>query len=461
MQNKSLSIIFYCLSFIIITNFNVHSAEFHISKSWELELSLRIAAENGADDTIYLSEGSYTSTSGFNYESYEDKSLTIKAENNLSANQVILDGLNNYPVLKLVTNEKKISDINIENITIQNAVDFALHVTTGGDVLVNNCIIQSNKANIFISNPMDITKYVIFSNNVIQNNYSQSMTYIRDFKNIFITNNIFKKNNCKSAVIAIISDSKSFIKNNLIYCNMAICIIGIISTSGEVSIYNNIICNNKRDMTFSPSFALLEVNIINIINNTIFNNELNNLSFYRLTEGDTLNIINNIIDFECSEGFDKIKYKNAYNNNSTYNFDQEGWNSKNNFNKDAFFIDSENGDYHLRLDSPCINKGYNDIINQTDTDLDGNPRIYGGIVDIGAFEFSPNIMHPADTNQNWVIETNEFNSYNEAWKKGNLWINGPNPIPASYLTRSGFLMQRGGSYKNIGISKPLCWVPDN
>ena len=43
-------------------------------------------------------------------------------------------------------------------------------------------------------------------------------------------------------------------------------------------------------------------------------------------------------------------------------------------------------DFHLQTNSPCINAGANTYVD-TDTDLDGNPRIAGGTVDVGAYEF--------------------------------------------------------------------------
>ncbi|MBI2438893.1 MAG: hypothetical protein HYV36_08810 [Lentisphaerae bacterium] len=46
------------------------------------------------------------------------------------------------------------------------------------------------------------------------------------------------------------------------------------------------------------------------------------------------------------------------------------------------------GDYRLRPTSPCINAGINQSWMTSATDLDGLPRIVGGIVDMGAYEFS-------------------------------------------------------------------------
>lgn len=44
------------------------------------------------------------------------------------------------------------------------------------------------------------------------------------------------------------------------------------------------------------------------------------------------------------------------------------------------------GDLRLQPDSPCINVGDNYAVAGVQTDLDGNPRICGGTVDLGAFE---------------------------------------------------------------------------
>ena len=52
------------------------------------------------------------------------------------------------------------------------------------------------------------------------------------------------------------------------------------------------------------------------------------------------------------------------------------------------FVDYANGDLHLQTNSPGINAGNNDFV-ATATDLDGNPRIAGGTVDMGAYEFQP------------------------------------------------------------------------
>ena len=51
-------------------------------------------------------------------------------------------------------------------------------------------------------------------------------------------------------------------------------------------------------------------------------------------------------------------------------------------------VDDDFGDLHLLAGSPCINAGDPDFVYETsDVDMDGQPRVVGGCVDIGADEF--------------------------------------------------------------------------
>jgi hypothetical protein len=61
-----------------------------------------------------------------------------------------------------------------------------------------------------------------------------------------------------------------------------------------------------------------------------------------------------------------------------------------NFTNEPLFANPAAGDFHLQSNSPCINSGnraYDNLFDPILTDADGNPRIVGGAVDVGAYEF--------------------------------------------------------------------------
>jgi len=61
-----------------------------------------------------------------------------------------------------------------------------------------------------------------------------------------------------------------------------------------------------------------------------------------------------------------------------------------NITLDPLFVNRAGGNLRLQGNSPCINAGTNAYVVGS-TDLDGRPRIVGGTVDMGAYEFQPGV----------------------------------------------------------------------
>jgi hypothetical protein len=77
----------------------------------------------------------------------------------------------------------------------------------------------------------------------------------------------------------------------------------------------------------------------------------------------------------------------TFNNCCTTPMPQQG---TGNFAAAPLLVDLASGNFRLQPGSPCINVGNNAYVNTT-ADLDGRPRIVGGTVDVGAYEFQPGI----------------------------------------------------------------------
>lgn len=86
----------------------------------------------------------------------------------------------------------------------------------------------------------------------------------------------------------------------------------------------------------------------------------------------------------------------------SYSCVQGGWPGVANINLDPLFLDTLG---HLSPTSPCINAGNNaDVPSNITTDLDGNPRIQGLFVDMGAYESSIFNLRPvADAGGNQTV----------------------------------------------------------
>jgi len=97
----------------------------------------------------------------------------------------------------------------------------------------------------------------------------------------------------------------------------------------------------------------------------------------------------------------------------TYSDVKGGWPGDGNINADPYFVEPGywdvngvwvDGDYHLLGGSPCIDTGdpcY--VAEPNETDLDGNPRIVGIAVDMGAYEFF-NTLPVADAGPDQIVE---------------------------------------------------------
>jgi hypothetical protein len=83
------------------------------------------------------------------------------------------------------------------------------------------------------------------------------------------------------------------------------------------------------------------------------------------------------------------------------------------------FVDLQSGDFRLQSNSPCINAGNNAYLS-TGIDLDGNPRVSGGTVDIRAYEF----QNPTSIISNAWLEQYRLPTDNSAESRINLSILG-------------------------------------
>jgi parallel beta-helix repeat protein len=263
-----------------------------------------------------------------------------------------------------------------------------------------------------------------------------------------------------------ISGSAPTISGNTFKQNYATTGGGICAFGQTVTISDNLLAQNTSSV--GGGIFVNASSSLFLINNTITANTSSGTgggaAFQVSGVVELLNVYNNIIWGNTASGNGGDVWLGGTGQKKLFLFNDVDsmygvWDlATNNIDLAPQFFDPVNGDYHIQSTSPCANAGTNGAPSLPLTDLDGNSRTNSaGLVDMGCYEFNTTATHPADTDTNWVITAAEFNAYAAAWKAGQTWTNAPNPIPANYVTRAGYLMTNGGTYHNDGSARPVNW----
>ena len=165
---------------------------------------------------------------------------------------------------------------------------------------------------------------------------------------------------------------------------------------------------------------------ITIANSTICDNSDLRCGIY-CQQGQILNCIirNNSYDQIWEYSDVSVAYSNI----------EGGWQGQGNIDTDPAFVFET--DYHIMPNSPCIDTGdplY--VPGPNETDLDGNPRVSAGRIDMGAYEYNP--VKPS-----LVVYQNTFFFLND-------W---PEPAPQKLLIRNC-----GGAALNWQIIEDCNWL---
>ncbi len=260
-------------------------------------------------------------------------------------------------------------------------------------IVIKNCYFSSvqtvERTSIIISLQATPTSTFVFLDNKVVGFYGVLINF--EFYGIqsstFSGNEIY--NSVFSKLMNVYAGYTIFEKNKI--CNNFILFddIGIFGSS--LFVKNCLITNNKSNVS-PPRFRLYSTKKITVTNLTTDAMLLGlDSSWYQ----DTLEVYNSIfLNNYPKTNFFGAKKSAFISNSYFYNFDCDSIPASSNLTCgpgiiigiDPLFRDTANGDYRLQPCSPLINAGTNSVIAPGATDLNGNPRIQGGTVDIGAYE---------------------------------------------------------------------------
>ncbi|MCK4357666.1 MAG: right-handed parallel beta-helix repeat-containing protein [Candidatus Cloacimonetes bacterium] len=327
--------------------------------------------QNSGEDSSWLPEESDAGVNIFNsIPIIEHNVIKENGNTGICINSYVWNFLNTIIRNNVISNNSQngiwcIISVNITDNFISDNTESGIRCSSDSFDLQlyieNNIIINNNDGILFCSDIIKSTddtrnNIVIIINNTIQNNTISGIS-CDNFSPTIIGNKISANvSGILCYVNAIIGSSNPDIINNLITDNVS----GIDCLyQAAPTVINGTITNNTNGVSIGYECDLI------IENSIIWSNDYS-ITFYNETSNAT-------ISYSCIEG----------------GFPAQGTNAGGNIYDDPLFFDPDIGDYHLTENSPCIDAGNPDTtgLNLPPFDLDGNPRIYNGIIDMGCYEW--------------------------------------------------------------------------
>ena len=322
------------------------------------------AAING--DVVVAADGIYTGAGNRDID-FLGKAITVCSENGPGNCIIDCQGSAGDEHRGFYFHSGETSSAVLDGFTIKNGYKHpgAGIFCSDSDPIIKNCKITGNKA-VWLNG---IGGGCFFSNSFAEIINCQ-ITY-----NSAIGTSPYSGNGWGGG-IGIEANSNIVIANSKIMKNYASYFSGGIGVhTSSISVVNSIIANNSSQCAGGLSF---QDSSSTITNSTIKENsaECSGGGFYCI-RSDV--IVTNTIMWGDTEG-EIDGWGGSI--TVTYSDVQGGWAGEGNIDADPLFADA---DGRLSLGSPCIDAGDNSAVTVT-TDLDGNPRIVGTAVDMGAFE---------------------------------------------------------------------------
>jgi parallel beta-helix repeat protein len=243
------------------------------------------------------------------------------------------------------------SAVDVYDSEVKNHTGSGIYASAG-NLLAEDCFIEENGgAGVVCSNC-----WTVVSRCVIQNNAGAGLGL--DLSELEVTECNIRSNGYDGIYLANSFETK--IADNWIYGNLGngegpfagIYVVGAID---QAEIRNNTICNNNPYGIYFHSATEPEV-----VNCIVYDNTMQ----IGTASGDPLDLVS----YSCVKG---------------------GYEGTDNISDAPLFLNAAAGDYHLTWYSPCVDEGKPDSTEEGESDIDGNPRVMGGRVDMGADEDYP------------------------------------------------------------------------
>jgi len=318
-----------------------------------IQYTLNNIAASG--DTVHVAAGTYNENVYIGWNNY---SITIEGA---GASSTTIDGGTGWALMTDCTS----CNIIVRGFTMSSASNSdygpVVYLDYGTGILENNEIFSRN-SNTFTLHSGCVASYVA---------------------NFDIVNN--KIHHCDNGIdVWFLNQNTTFSRNEIYDIHR----YGILINNGNVTITDNVIHDTGYD---GMRVAASGTNGHTITNNTVSGGRIG-ITNACFGTPPCSSITNNIVTAHSMYGIYSYVSMTTYNNDSWGN----GQNYygpitvQNSISQDPLFIGG--GDYHLQCPSPAVNAGTNSAPGIPTFDKDGNARISGWVVDMGAYETSCEVL---------------------------------------------------------------------
>ncbi|HBO44349.1 MAG TPA: hypothetical protein DD670_10540 [Planctomycetaceae bacterium] len=288
------------------------------------------------------------------------------------------------------------------------------------------------------SGPVNVTNSIVSHNRVTGGypNSGEGGGIFNTGGSICVTSSTISGNSANRQAGGIFSGgigSTTSITNTIISGNSADEGGGIMNSGSEMAVTNSVVAGNsaRRGGGIADWGAPSNPGVLRIINSTITGNSAEYQGGGLACYPEGVVMVNSIVAVNTASSYPNVSGSLAAESSHNLIGTDPGFIRNPSPGGDGVWgtADDDFGELRLRIDSPAVNAGSNALAvdawgNRLTVDLDGNPRISGPSVDIGAYEYQfPRL--PGDVDWSGTVDAEDAKILASNWgKSGMTWADG-------------------------------------